>query len=649
MTAIEVSIDINVSSRRKIERLFEDIFKRYPPAHKSFACPGASGNFRVLAAILCDKFGWSENDIGGAHQDQIALLLISIKDFISADIETLLSELGAPSLILLHCSIESKKQWLFKLMEDRGYRIYCEIDHYVYFYLFSSTARLVSDGLRLGGAEAKEILKTSWRRISKLSEDTELELISVAARELLVPRRFDIAIKAHYARLWLAGCAKSWREYAYYEHILRITGPAKTVQEYDGTGKEGLEHFLNTFHSLLGDLDPAEIPHVPVDAAHIAFDGAHRIAAAIAKGRNVNCARLHNPSSAVATADFFQGVSLGHSPCPIEILDEAAIEYCRIKDTAAVALVFPTVASEDAAIQQLSEIGEIVYRKDIVLSPEAGGGLLRQVYLGNSWLNDASLTSGFLHKQRSCFPFTGMLRVLLLDRFEPKDLRPVKETIRSAYGVGNHSIHITDSYEETLRTARTLFNQNSVKVLSLGIGNLPGFHEKLRALRDWVQINGIDENLLCVDGSAVLSVLGLRECRDVDFLYHGDPRGLPPLPKRVDCHNDQEKFHAHKIEDIVGDPRLHFWYMGIKFCTPELIRDMKRKRGESKDRVDVIMLQSILPSRYLQKIYTYQLGLIRISSYLLARLGGLERRIKAKIPRKLKDKIRETLNFIRSN
>jgi len=263
-----------------------------------------------------------------------------------------------------------------------------------------------------------------------------------------------------------------------------------------------------------------------------------------------------------------------------------------------------------------------------ILSPEAGGALLRQVYLGYPWLNDSSDNPDFLHKQRSCFPFSGVLRVLLLDRFDPKGLRAAKESIRSVYGLGNHSIHITDSSEETLRTARTAFNQNSIEALRMGIGNFPGFHEQLFALRDWMQLNAIDEDLVCVDGSAVLSVLGLRECRDLDFLYHGDPSSLPPQPERVDCHNDQEKYHAHKIEDIVGDPRLHFWYMGVKFCTPGLIRDMKCNRGQSKDRVDVIMLQSKLPSRFLQGFNRAQLAVIRRSSSYRARLGSLARKVK---------------------
>jgi len=402
--------DAEASARRRIERLLEIIFRGYPPAHKYFSCPGGSGHFSDVTAVLCDKFGWAESNIGEASQNRIALLLISIEDFTPEAIETLLSEVESPSVVLLRVGAESEKKRLLTLMEDRGYRVYRELNNLVYFFLFSSTVRIVSGGLRLGDPEVRGTLKKSWRGASQLPEDTELELISVAARELLVAQRFDIAIKAHYARLWLAGCAKSWREYAYYEHVLRITGPCKTVKEYDGSAKEGLESFLNKFHLLLGDVDPSEIPVVPVDTAHAAFDGTHRIAGAIVKGRNVNCARLHLPSRSLAPADFFQGDMHGHAPCPAEILDEAAIEYCRIKDTAAVALVFPIVASEDAAIRQLSEVSDIVYRKDIILSPEAGGALLRQVYLGYPWLNDSSDNPDFLHKQRSCSLKNGCVR-----------------------------------------------------------------------------------------------------------------------------------------------------------------------------------------------------------------------------------------------
>ena len=38
-----------------------------------------------------------------------------------------------------------------------------------------------------------------------------------------------------------------------------------------------------------------------------------------------------------------------------------------------------------------------------------------------------------------------------------------------------------------------------------------------------------------------------------------------------------------------------FWYMGIKFCAANVIIDMKKTRGENKDKKDVLLLKKKLP------------------------------------------------------
>ena len=95
-----------------------------------------------------------------------------------------------------------------------------------------------------------------------------------------------------------------------------------------------------------------------------------------------------------------------------------------------------------------------------------------------------------------------------------------------------------------------------------------------------------------MDASAVLSVYGLRECRDLDFLYRGENIETNVLD--VNCHN----FDAHDYiigkDEIIFNPENHFYYEGIKFATLETIRDMKINRNEEKDRRDVALINSCL-------------------------------------------------------
>ena len=598
---------------------------KYAGTEKAFTCINDIQPFTKEIRFFT-QLSWQQMPISklNTSQEQIGCLLFSTKEKESGiNYEDYLT--NKPSTIILHIPANEKKTPVFTEFEKQGYRIYREWDELAYLYLPVSSIKIITADHLLGNQNTRKILEKSWRRIHKLSEDTKVDHILIDAKELLTPRRFDIAIKSHYARLWLADMAKSWREYAYYEHVLRITGPSQEITEY-GTEKKGLDAFYENFHSLLQNHTEEEIPAVPVDSTLVAFDGSHRIAAAIATGRNIYVARIKSSSKSHATAAYFEGTEHGHPACPQEILDEAAIEYCRIKDTVAIALIFPTVMSEKIALQELGDVSEIIYHKNILLTPQAGGDLLKQVYLGHSWLDITQESHGFQIKKSACFPFTGTLRVVLLDNINPKNLRVTKEHIRAQYGLGNHSIHITDSVHETLRVARIVFNNNSLNLLRMGLGRSQDFHDKLFRYRAWLEENNINEEFVAVGGSATLALLGLREVRDLDFLYHGPQNNLPIGPKDIDCHNDSSEYYEESIADILGDPRLHCWYMGVKFCTPEIVIIMKKKRAENKDKKDVFLLRSKTKkitwmSKTLSSVY-------RISSSSYAYFRLLTRRLK---------------------
>jgi hypothetical protein len=596
-----------------IELRLKSYFKTHPPDSEIYTSYGDISLFDAEIRVLKDSLGWTEKKESNLS---VTCLLVSVIDCNIKVIENALAIQSDSQLILLQTLLCNKTTPLYAKLEQCGYRMLFEIDSVVYFSKARLNLSIISKNRSLDDLKIQKILKKSWRQISKLPRTTETELVSAHPSELLTPNRFDIAIKCLYGRLWVERRGKSWRNYAYYEQALRITGPGKNIREFDGTGKHGVEQFKAGFKSLLTKLDPNDIPVVPVDRSLVAFDGAHRVASACVIGRSVNAARINVQSNVLASAEFFQGISHGHPPCPKEILDEAAIEYCRIKEGMVLVLIFPTVTSEQFTFEKLSELGTVVYKKKIELTPDAGAALLRQIYLGQPWLNEQGESSGFTHKVKSCFPFPGTLNAILLDNCNSKKIRSTKELIRTYYDVGNHSIHITDGEEEVLMAAQILFNDNSINLLRIGGNYLPGFHSMLFRYRNWLEQSGLNRESFCVDGSACLALLGLRECRDIDFLYHGDIKLLQDLPEKIECHNSQQELYSHVISDIVSDPRLHCWYMGVKFCIPSLILEMKQRRNETKDRVDVALLRSRLPKDRPHWMNILMIRIRRIEFYL---------------------------------
>ena len=522
---------------------------------------------------------------------------------------------------------EKDKRRFFPEAEKHGYRMYREFGVCaLFFYVQGKVA--VLEQFPAGAEEVRSSFNTRRWLNSEYIIENSAHLIRLDARQLLRSVRFDIVIKAHYARLYSMQAAKEWREFAYREHIMRITGRGRTVKEHDGSGKEGLETFLNGFHSLIEEKDKTSFPRPPIDCNGIALDGAHRIAACVNSGDKVTVLKFDAPMAIDSGYEFFNSFINGHPPCPSTITDEALIEYCRVKNSAGIALLFPSATYHDFGVAEIARHAEVICQKEITITPKAGGALLRQIYAGQPWLDWSGENSGFKHKRKRCFPYVGKMTVVLFDRYDIAGLRDLKERVRAHYRLDNHSIHITDSTEETLQAAQLLFNKNSLDVLASGTGNFAGFHEKLFRLKKWISDNNLDVERICVDSSAVLSVMGIRECRDIDFLFHGDAASLPETPEAIDCHNDHAYLYDRPIDQIIGDPRLHFWYMGVKFCAPNVVLSMKKRRGERKDVKDVRALKAKLPKASSNILsWTYNLVLVRIG-LVMARVSAIRRKIK---------------------
>ena len=99
-----------------------------------------------------------------------------------------------------------------------------------------------------------------------------------------------------------------------------------------------------------------------------------------------------------------------------------------------------------------------------------------------------------------------------------------------------------------------------------------------------------DRNDFCVDSSAVLSSYGLRDCRDLDFLHLTD---VDSIAHGIDCHNEEATHYAEKKDDIIYNPRFHFYSFGVKFASLNVVKEMKVGRNEEKDKVDVKLISEV--------------------------------------------------------
>ena len=72
-----------------------------------------------------------------------------------------------------------------------------------------------------------------------------------------------------------------------------------------------------------------------------------------------------------------------------EILDDLALQYCRLDDRVRVAVLFPvTQGRDDEMMSILQESGPILYRKSVTVSRRGRENLIKLLYRGETWLGD---------------------------------------------------------------------------------------------------------------------------------------------------------------------------------------------------------------------------------------------------------------------
>lgn len=434
--------------------------------------------------------------------------------------------------------------------------------------------------------------------------------------DLVTPSRFDVMAKYIYAKNRDLGIKSEWPLEVYAEH-LRVWGnfteglPQPHFPHYHCAkqyyAKNGLNQFVDHFNKMLDQIKMSGFDEdksvIPIDKDNIIIDGSHRVAAALVYNAPVSCERFsHSVDQASRpTAKFFKDYSQHVSGGIDEkYLDAMALEYTMLNKNSFIFLVYPVTkgAKQNEIEEILNKYGEIVYQKKIYLYGMGPSNLMRILYEGESWVGDWSNKFRGSHGQaRGCFPAgEGEVRIFLFETDSLQAMVKAKKEVRALFGVGNYAAHANDTHEQAIQAAQAVFVKNSIDFLNLGQVNYCAKFEKFFSeYKQWLEKNDLDKRCFCIDGSAIMSAYGLRDCNDLDFLHCGfDKVALNTGNIHFGSHNDEMKYHAFARDDIIANPEYHFYHRGLKFASLEVLRAMKSKRNEQKDVRDVQIMNSLL-------------------------------------------------------
>ena len=400
--------------------------------------------------------------------------------------------------------------------------------------------------------------------------------------------RFDLPAKYLYAKFREKDINSTFGLELYKEH-LRVWN---NFVEYNNPHKNSFEKFKEVFDSLLDDVKTSgfdgDKSKIVINDQNYLLNGAHRTTACFLYKKDVVTTTI---GSGQANCDYnlFKGNGLSEF-----YMDSMAYELSKLNKQMLVVTIFPSAPGHDTEIETIiKKAGNIAYKKHVHLNENGAFNLMRQLYYNESWAGGwGNNFAGFRDKARFCFPNYSPVKVYLVEFTDISQAHPIKQQIRSIFNIGNHSVHINDSHAETIRAARVLFNKNSIHFMNKSkLKHYQGFEDQLNYFKTYIINNGLDSEDYCVSASSILSMYGLREGNDLDYLHKG-----PEITghRLVHSHNKygQGRYHTHK-DNIIYNPENHFYFNDIKFASLNTIKLLKEKRGEPKDITDVRLLQGV--------------------------------------------------------
>jgi len=418
---------------------------------------------------------------------------------------------------------------------------------------------------------------------------------TIPAIKLLTFNRFDIAFKLLY--LEMQKFDVEFSKNIYKEHIRafslgKFTEPGnddkdsfeKFIDEFDKTFENIKANGFDSFKSL-----------IPLSKNGSIANGAHRIASAIYLNKSVDCVQIESANH-IYDYNFFYGRNVSS-----EVLDIVATKFVEYADNIHIAFLWPTAKGHDEDIESI--IPNIVYRKEMVLTPNGAHNLLSQIYYGENWLGSVENDfRGAKDKLVECFKSFDPVRVVAFQANSLGEVLKIKDKIRGLFNVGKHSVHITDTKEEAVRTARVIFNENSVHFLNFARPNIYlSTHKKINRFNEFLSKNDISTTEVALDSGMVLSAYGLRESNDIDYFVDNNIK-ISLCVEDIELHDEVLEHHnADKLE-LIYNPKNYFFFNDLKFISLKQLYRMKINRGEAKDLDDCSMMQTMIDYKYFNKL-----------------------------------------------
>jgi len=445
--------------------------------------------------------------------------------------------------------------------------------------------------------QIEKLLGKEFCKSYNIDSNKEYDIYYVKAKDLFVSSRIDLIAKYKYVEAFMNNYEGSFFKDLYVKHIEAFTN-GLFIESNQRNNKDSLDKFISIFKKLIIDIKDngvnPSISVIPVTSNNIILDGAHRVA--IAAYFNQKVPVIYFKDIEIDNgASFFENRLLESN-----YLNYMIKEYCSLKEKIYTACFWPASNRKKdlhfKAETMLRECCDIVYKKEIKVDIHILRNFMIQVYSDFDWLG--ALDDHFIGASTYAEEVndqSGFLTLYILEGADLDSVVNVKNKIRTLYGMGNKSIHISDTHDEAMSIVQMLLNDNSLHCLkNAEPDKYKNFNYCIMEFKKHLNNRSIKTDRVVLDSGAVLALYGLRNSNDIDYI--SDCR-IDLNEEKFEQHVDDEYRYDINVSDIINDPLNHLYYYGLKFVSiPELLK-MKKNRyeinHEQKDKDDIYLLNSI--------------------------------------------------------
>lgn len=306
-------------------------------------------------------------------------------------------------------------------------------------------------------------------------------------------------------------------------------------------------------------------------------------------------------------------------------IDQIMLEYIKCRPLAHIITIWDKVVDAHL-LEYLSKNGNIYYVKYIELTFKAACSLVYQIFADTPLHKDMESIQDLLRNVYKFDENGGYITVILFDNVKKEHHELIKLSINQIIEK-KHAFNMTNKFYKAIEQAQIYFCQNSLDFLEEQIleRHIDVKMRKSRVLlatfKRWMcqNVDLINRRGFLLFSSSILYTYGIRNMNDLDLYVDGNC-----YTKKVERYllNERTKFcfidvtmpntsawklywnnwgnkwaqlmGADSFNDVIYNPKYHFYYMGMKFMI--LNGDIERRliRQRPRSLVDLIKINQLL-------------------------------------------------------